>query len=85
MMSCHDVQGYTGCRIYCADKTGDDVSVFIRNCYTSTHMANFSVCHTYYEISVVKISLSNNCTVIIIGVYKPPDKLKIEEFTIKLK
>ena len=59
------------------------VSVFIRYCYTSTHMAKFSVCHAYYEISVVKVSLSNNCNVIIIGVYRPPDKLKIPEFTIK--
>ena len=47
-------------------------------------MANFSVCHAYYEISVVKVSLSNNCTVIIIDVYRPPDKSKIPEFTIKL-
>ena len=27
----------------------------------------------YYEIRVVKVSLSNSCTVIIIGVYRPPD------------
>ena len=38
----------------------------------------------YYEIGVVKVSLSNNCTVIIIGVYRPPDKSKIPEFRIKL-
>ena len=47
-------------------------------------MANFSVCHAYYEISVVHISLSNNCTIIIIGVYRPPGKSKIPELTIKL-
>ena len=47
-------------------------------------MSKFSVCHAYYEISVVKVSLSNNCTVIIIGVYRPPDKSKIPELTIKL-
>ena len=58
--------------------------MFIRNCYTSTHMVKFSVCHEYYEISVVKVSLSSNCIVIIIGVYRPPDKSKIPEFTIKL-
>ena len=81
--TCSNVQGYTGFYT-CADKTGGCVSVFIRNCYTSTYMANFSVCHAYYEISVVKISLSNNCTVIIIGVYRPPDKSKIPLFTIKL-
>ena len=46
-------------------------------------MANFSVCYAYYEISVVKISLLNNCTIIIFGVYRPPDKSKIPEFTIK--
>ena len=80
----HDVQGYTGFHTYRADKTGGGVSVFIRNCYTSTHMANFSVCHSYYEISVVKVSLSNNCSIIIIGVYRPPDKSKIPEFTIVL-
>ena len=57
--------------------------MFIRNCYTSTHMANFSACHEYYEISVVKMSLSNNCTVIIVGVYRPQDKSKIHEFKIK--
>ena len=33
-----------------------------------------------YEIIVVKVSLSNNCIVIIIGVYIPPDKSKIHEF-----
>ena len=82
--TCHGVQGYTGFHTYRADKTGGGVSVFIRNCYTSTHMANFSVCHAYYEISLVKVSLSNNCTVIIVGVYRPPDKSKIPEFTIKL-
>ena len=65
-------------------KTGGGVSVFIRNCYTSTNMAKFSVCHAYYEISVVKVSLSNNCTVIIIGANRPPDKSKIREVTIKL-
>ena len=58
--------------------------MLIRNCYTSIHMANCSVFHAYYEISVAKVSLSNNCTVIIIGVYRPPDKSKIPEFTIKL-
>ena len=47
-------------------------------------MAKFSVCHAYYEMSVVKVSLSDNCIVIIIGVYRPPDKSKIPEFTIKL-
>ena len=47
-------------------------------------MANFSVWHAYYEFSVVRISLSNNCTVIIIGIYRPPDKSIIPEFTIKL-
>ena len=33
---------------------------------------------------MVRISLSNNCTVIIIGVYRPPDKSKMSEFTLKL-
>ena len=42
-----------------------------------TQVANFSVCHAYYEFSVVRISLSNNCAVVIIGVYRPPDKSKI--------
>ena len=56
----------------------------MRDCYTLTHVADFSVCHAYYEFSVARISLSNNCTVIIIGVYRPPDKSKIREFTIKL-
>ena len=60
------------------NKTLGSVSVFIRSCYTLTHMANFSVCHSYYEISVIKISLSNNCAVIIFGVW-PPDKSKIPE------
>ena len=58
--TCHDVQGYTGFHTYRADKTGGSVSVLIRNSYTSTHMADFSVFHAYYEISVVKVSLSNN-------------------------
>ena len=82
--TCHDIQGYTGFHTYRADKTRGGVSVFIRNCYTSTHMAKFSVCRAYYEISVVTVSLSNNCTVMIIGVYRPPDKSKIPEFTIQL-
>ena len=82
-ITCHDVQGYTVFQT-CADKTGGGVSVFIRNCYTSTHMANFSVCHAYYEIRMVKVSLSNNYTVIIIGVYRPPEKSKIPELTITL-
>ena len=60
------------------------VSVFNRNCYTSTRIANFSVCLAYYKISVVMVSLPNNCTVIIIGVHRPPDKSKIPEFTIVL-
>ena len=47
--TCHDVQGYTGFHTYRADKTGGGVSVFIRNFYTSTHVAKFSVCHAYYE------------------------------------
>ena len=66
--TCHDVQGYTGFHTYRADETGGGVSVFIRNCYTSTRMAKFSVYHAYYVISVVKVSLLNNCTVIIIGI-----------------
>ena len=49
-----------------------------------THMANFSVCHAYYEVSVVMVSFSHNCTIIIIGVCRPPDKSNIPEFTIKL-
>ena len=77
--TCHGVQGCTGFHTYRADKTGGGVSVFIRNCYTSTHMGKFSVCHAYYEISVVKVLLPNNCTVIIIGAYRPPDKSKIPE------
>ena len=32
---------------------------------------------------MAKVSLPNNCTVIIIGVYRPPDKSKIPEFTIQ--
>ena len=81
--TCHRVQGYTGFHTYRPDKTGGGVSVFIRNCYTLTYVAKFSVCHVHYEISVVKVSLSNNCIVIIIGVYRPPDKSKIPEFPIK--
>ena len=79
-----DVRGYTGFHTYRADKWGGGVVVFVGDCYTSTHEANLSVCHAYYEFSVVRISLSNNCTIIIIGVYKPPDKSKNHEFTIKL-
>ena len=60
------------------------VTVFIIKWYTVTHIANFSVCHAYYKISVVKVLLSNNCTVIIIAVNRPLDKSKIPEFTIKL-
>ena len=45
--------------------------MFDRDCYTSTHVANFSVCHAYYEFSVVRLSV-------------PPDKSKIPEFIIKL-
>ena len=37
-------------------------------------------CNSYYEISVVKVSLSNNCTVIIIGVYGTPDKKNCHQF-----
>ena len=83
--TCHGVQGYTGFHTYRADKTGGGVSVIIRNCYTSTHMAKFSVCHAYYEIRLcaVKVSLSNNCTIITVGVYRPPDTSKIPEFTKK--
>ena len=81
--TCRDVQGYSGFHTYRADKSGGGVSVLVRDCYTSTYVANFSVCHAYYEFSVVRISFSNNCTVIIIGVYMPPDKAKIPEFTIK--
>ena len=58
--------------------------MLIRNYNTSTHIANFSVCHAYFEISVVKALLSNYCTVIIFLVYRPSDKSKIPEFTIKL-
>ena len=77
--TCHDVQGYTGFHTYLADKTVGGVTVFITNCYTSTHMANFSVCHAYYEISLVKVLLSNNyCTVIIIGVYRPLTNKKFQ-------
>ena len=82
--TCHDVQGHTGFHTYRADKTRGGVSVFIRNCYTSTNMANFSVCHAYSEINVVKVSLLNNWTVIIFGVYRPPHKSKILKFMIKL-
>ena len=82
--TCYDIQVYTGFHTCRADKTGGGVSVFIRNCYISTHMANFSVCHAYSEISDVKVLLSSNCTIIIIGIYRPPDKSKIPEFTIKL-
>ena len=87
MVLCQHLSWYSGSHwfhTYHADKTLGGVSAFIRNCYTLPHMANFSVCHAYYEISVVKVSLSNNCTVIIIDVYRPPDKSKIPEFTIKL-
>ena len=82
--TCRDVRGYTGFHTYRADKSGGGVSVLVRDCYTSTHVANFSVCHAYYEFSVVMISHSNNCIVIIIGVCRPPDKSKIPKFTIKL-
>ena len=47
--TCHGIQGYIGFHTYRADKTGGGVSVFIRNCYTSTHVAKFSVCHASYE------------------------------------
>ena len=72
--TCRDVQGYAGFHTYRADKSGGGVSVFVRDCYTSTHVTNFSVCHAYYEFSVLRISLSNNCTVTIIGVYRLPYK-----------
>ena len=80
--TCHGVQSYTGFHTYRANKKGVGVSVFIGNCYISTHTAKFSVWHAYYEISVVKVSLSNNCSLTIIGVYRPPDKSKISEFKI---
>ena len=67
--TCRDVRGYSGFHTYSAGKTRGGVSVFVRDCYTSTHVANFSVCHAYYEFSEVRILVSNNCTVIIIGVY----------------
>ena len=50
-----DVQGYSGFHTCRADKSGGSVSVFVRDCYTSTHVANFSVCHAYYEFCVSRI------------------------------
>ena len=72
--TCHGVRGYTGFHTCRADTPGGGVSLFDRDCYTSTHVVTFSVCYAYYEFCVVRISLSNNCTIIIIGVYRPPDK-----------
>ena len=83
--TCHDVQGYTCFHTYRADKTGGALFLCLLEIVTHRPIwPNFSVCHAYYERSVVKVSLSNNCNVIIIGVYKPPDKPMITEFTIKL-
>ena len=75
----HDVHGYTGFQTYCVNKTGGGVSLLISNFYALPNMAIFSLCHAYYEISEVKISLLNNCAVIIICVDRPPDKSKIFE------
>ena len=57
--------------------------IFSVSCILSS-CRSYLVCCTSYEISAVKISLSNNYTIIIIGVYRQPDKLKIPELTIKL-
>ena len=46
--TCRDVQGCAGFHTYSADKSGGGVSLFVRDCYTSTHVANFSVCHAYF-------------------------------------
>ena len=41
-------------------------------------MTNILVCYAahaaYYEISGAKISILKNCTIVIIGVYRPSDK-----------
>ena len=77
--TCHDVQGYTGFHSYCADKTGGGVSVFMRNCYTSTKTANFSVCHAYQcgKGFAFKQLYPNYYWCL-----QTPDKSKIPEFTI---
>ena len=59
--TCHDAQGYTGFHIYRTNKTGGGVSVLIRNCHSSTHMANFSVCHACYEIYTMHVALRGYC------------------------
>ena len=82
--TCYDIQGYTGFHTCRADKTGK-VSLCLLEIVTHRPIwPIFSVCHAYSEISVVKVLLSNNCTIIIIGVYRPQDKSKIPEFTIVL-
>ena len=81
--TCHDVQGYTGLHTYRADKTGGGVSGFIRNCYTSTHAYGqiFSVSCILWDKFGEGFALKQ-LSVIIIGVYRPPDKSKFPQFTI---
>ena len=71
-----DVQGYAGFQTYRDDKSGGGVSVFVRDGCTSTHVANFSLCHAFYEFCVVRISLSNNCTGIIIECLQTTRQIK---------
>ena len=86
--TCHYVEGYTGFHTkqeavsLCLLEIASHRPIWlIFQCVM--HIMR-SVCHAYYEISVVKISLSNKCTVIIRGVYRPPDKSKILKFGTKL-
>ena len=79
--TCHDVRGYTSFHTYRADKTGGGVSRFIRNCYTSTYKANFSVSCILWDqggkgFTFKQLYCNYYC------VYRPPGRSKIPEFTI---
>jgi hypothetical protein len=75
------IEGYTGYHCCRQNRRGGGISIFVREQLTSTEITSMSVSTNLYESCVVKISVSPGLTIKVVGLYRPPDKALMIDFT----
>ena len=79
--TCVNITGYTGYHVCRSDKRGGGVSVYVDKNISSCNVGVHSYIGNEVELNTVKLKLSPQTEVCIVGIYRPPEKQNIVEFS----
>ena len=78
--TCESIVGYTGYHVYRGNRRGGGISIYVSDSMRSYNLQEYSYSNDLLELNTVRISLGTSNNITIVGIYRPPEIVKIPEF-----